>query len=112
MRPNFYVNLAMAVLMWASFRCQERAMKKYSPGRKQDAVVVTLDADFHAILAVSGASGPSVVRIRIEGLGAQAMVELLSHVLAVNSSHLKRGALITLKSHKITHHRLPIGHSG
>ena len=80
--------------------------------RKQDAVIVTLDADFHAILAVSGASGPSVIRIRIEGLGAQAMVELLSHVLAVYSSHLKRGALITVKSHKITHHRLPIGHPG
>jgi predicted nuclease of predicted toxin-antitoxin system len=36
----------------------------------KNAIMVTLDADFHSILAVSGASGPSVTRLRIQGLGA------------------------------------------
>ena len=78
--------------------------------RKLNAIVVTLDADFHAILAVSGASGPSVIRIRIEGLDASTVVELLLTVLPMYSSDLKRGALVTVKSRKITCHRLPIGH--
>jgi predicted nuclease of predicted toxin-antitoxin system len=30
----------------------------------QNAIVITLDADFHTILAVCGSSAPSVVRLR------------------------------------------------
>ena len=45
--------------------------------RKERRVCVTLDADFHAQLAVSGATGPSVVRIRIEGLRGRALADLL-----------------------------------
>ena len=77
--------------------------------REQDATVVTLDADFHAMLAVSGASGPSVIRIRIEGLRAEALVELLSRLLVTCSSEIKRGSLLTIKWNKVTQHRLPIG---
>ena len=40
-------------------------------------IVVTLDADFHTILAVSGASGLSVIRLRMQGLGAPEVVEVV-----------------------------------
>ena len=76
------------------------------------AIVVTLDADFHKILAVSGANGPSVIRLRIQGLGAQDVVALVQNVLAKFADDLKRGSLVTLKTHKMTRHRLPIGNSG
>jgi predicted nuclease of predicted toxin-antitoxin system len=74
-----------------------------------NAIVVTLDADFHAILAVSGASGPSVIRLRLQGLGGPAVAELVQTVLAGYESDLKRGALVTVKALKTTCHRLPVG---
>jgi predicted nuclease of predicted toxin-antitoxin system len=76
------------------------------------AVVVTLDADFHAILAVSGAVGPSVIRIRIQGLDATETAELVRFVCIRFESELRAGSLVTVKTRKTTCHRLPIGRSG
>ncbi len=78
----------------------------------KNAIVVTLDADFHTILAVTGASGPSVVRLRIQGLGAQEVVEWVQKVLAGFLRDLERGSLVTVKARKITCHRLPVGSAG
>jgi predicted nuclease of predicted toxin-antitoxin system len=46
----------------------ESDLKILDVGRQEGMVVVTLDADFHALLALSGITGPSVVSIRTEGL--------------------------------------------
>lgn len=63
-----------------------------------DRVICTLDADFHTLLAVSGASGPSVVRIRREGMrGAEV------------AGSIERGAVVTVTEKAIRLRRLPIG---
>lgn len=76
---------------------------------EHNATVITLDADFHAILAVSEAGGPSAIRIRRQGLAAPAVVELVEKVLADFGDDLAHGSLITVKANKTTCHRLPIG---
>lgn len=61
-----------------------------------DRVVVTLDADFHAILARRGNARPSVIRVRVEGLRAEALAALLARVVASSEAALKAGAAVTV----------------
>ncbi len=75
------------------------------------AIVITLDADFHMILATSGARGPSVIRLRIQGLRAPTVVGVVLTAIKGFQVELEHGAVVTVKPHKITCHRLPIGSS-
>lgn len=68
----------------------------------ENRTVVTLDADFHAILAQRGATGPSVIRIRIEGLCAEALAELVMGVMGVAGADLDRGAAVTVAHGDVT----------
>lgn len=72
-------------------------------------VVITLDADFHALVAVRGLQGPSVVRLRREGCRAEAVVAALEGVLIAHSADLISGCLISVKERRTTCHRLPVG---
>jgi len=76
--------------------------------RQEQRVVVTLDADFHALLAVSGAKGPSVVRIRSEGLKAAQIATLLQRVFTVAGNEMAIGAMVTVLDGKIRIKHLPI----
>lgn len=76
--------------------------------RQQERIVVTLDADFHALLVLSGAIGPSVVRIRIEGLQAEALARLLVDVLRVCSDELMSGAMASVTDSGVRVRRLPL----
>jgi len=76
--------------------------------RQQGRVVVTLDADFHALLALSGADKPSIVRIRIEGLQADPLATLLQALLEERGSELDKGALMTVQPKRVRIRFLPI----
>ncbi|RPJ60132.1 MAG: hypothetical protein EHM23_11520 [Acidobacteria bacterium] len=60
--------------------------------------LLTLDADFHAILALSGENSPSVIRVRQEGLRAPELAALLLEVLRRCRQALERGALVSVRS--------------
>lgn len=76
---------------------------------REDRVCFTLDADFHKLLATSQSSRPSVVRIRIEGLRAGAMAELILTVLKEAGPKLEEGAAVTVTKRAIRTRRLPLG---
>jgi len=49
-------------------------------GREEERIVITFDADFHTLLALSRAATPSVIRIRIEGLYGKKAADLIQYV--------------------------------
>jgi len=74
----------------------------------QDRLVVTLDADFHALLALSGATRPSVIRLRIQGLRAEEIAPLLSRILEQSREDLEEGAVISVTETRVRVRKLPI----
>ncbi|HET6931044.1 MAG TPA: DUF5615 family PIN-like protein [Candidatus Acidoferrum sp.] len=71
-------------------------------------IVVTLDADFHTLLAISGAIGPSVIRVRIEGLGGAELASLLVTVLKVCKDDVKKGAMVSVTESGFRIRKLPL----
>jgi predicted nuclease of predicted toxin-antitoxin system len=76
--------------------------------RRDNRVVITLDSDFHMLLAQARASGPSVVRIRIEGLTAERCAALIRSVLEQCADELQQGAVVSVLPHEARVRRLPL----
>ena len=71
-------------------------------------LIVTLDADFHRLLSISGASFPSVIRIRREGLRGPDVATLVHQVLDHVGEQLRNGAMVTVTDRNVRLHRLPL----
>jgi len=76
--------------------------------RDRGAIVVTLDSDFHALLALSNASSPSVIRIRIQGLKGDAVARIVQRVIDGTKNDLVAGAAITVTDRRLALRRLPL----
>jgi predicted nuclease of predicted toxin-antitoxin system len=76
--------------------------------RDEGRIVATLDADFHTLLALNVAIAPSVIRIRIERLRAQALTDLLLTVIAKCAEDLEQGSAVTVELSRIRIRRLPL----
>lgn len=76
---------------------------------QHDLIVVTLDADFHNILATSSATKPSVIRIRIEGLDSEQLAHLLGLVVSAATTDLEAGAMVSVVAPNLIRvRRLPV----
>jgi predicted nuclease of predicted toxin-antitoxin system len=64
--------------------------------RHHDAIVVTLDSDFHTLLADDSSTSPSVIRIRIEGLKSPQIAEILEQVNVIATPELVAGAAVSV----------------
>jgi len=84
----------------------DHTILKYA--RDKAVVVVTLDADFHTQLALSGESTPSVIRLRVQGLKSTGAAELIQLVIAKTRAELETGALVSVTKKLIRIKRLPI----
>jgi predicted nuclease of predicted toxin-antitoxin system len=76
--------------------------------REEHRIVVTLDADFHALLAVQDATTPSVIRIRREGLSAKDVCDLLLHLLRDHEEALRVGVALSVRAHLVGIRKLPL----
>jgi predicted nuclease of predicted toxin-antitoxin system len=70
--------------------------------------VVTLDADFHALLAQSGAAGPSVIRLRVQGKSGGEISDIVVRVLRGCGKDLEKGAIATADEVRVRVRRLPM----
>ena len=71
--------------------------------------IVTLDADFHALIAAAGVASPSVIRLRVEGLRAREAAALISRVVERIGGRLRSGIFVTATAEMIRVRSLPIG---
>jgi predicted nuclease of predicted toxin-antitoxin system len=69
-------------------------------------IIVTLDADYHAAIALTSLPSPSVIWIRVVNLRASAYVEIIMPILNEYKEMLIDGVLITMRSDRTVKTRL------
>lgn len=79
--------------------------------RNNQRIIITLDADFHAFLAVTNAESPSVIRIRIEGLKAMELARLIKDIWPKVETSVQQGAMVTVSAKSIRIRHLPVSAS-
>ena len=87
-------------------RATDREIIDYAQREKR--ICITLDSDFHTILAVNGMDSPSVIRVRQEGLRGVDMANLLKQVCVQIESQLEAGSLVTVTDDAIRIRKLPV----
>ena len=64
--------------------------------REHDHVILTHDLDFSALLALTRASGPSVIQVRTQDVTPDSISRIVLNVLESHAGALERGAIVTV----------------
>jgi predicted nuclease of predicted toxin-antitoxin system len=70
--------------------------------------VFTNDLDFSALLAMTRASGPSVLQVRLQDLLPAAVGPLVVHIIRTYEANLLEGAIVTLAENATRVRILPL----
>lgn len=71
---------------WNVLHTDEIGLSRYTDkqileyAQSEQRIIITLDSDFHAILALTNAPAPSVIRIRLEGLRGPELALLIKRI--------------------------------
>lgn len=87
-------------------RATDRQILEYA--RDEQRTVITLDSDFHAILAVENLASPSVVRIRKEGLKGPELAKLVERIWSRIGQQLEAGAIATITERTMRIRKIPL----
>jgi predicted nuclease of predicted toxin-antitoxin system len=72
-----------------------------------DAVIVTHDSDFHAMLAHQNVTSPSVIRLRDPKLRHDVVAPMLASVWHRHQPELKKGAAVSIIGKQVRLRQLP-----
>jgi predicted nuclease of predicted toxin-antitoxin system len=76
--------------------------------RQNGYAVFTNDLDFSALLALTRASGPSVIQIRAEDTRPEALIDRVSGIFSKFHESIEQGSLITIDPQKARFRILPL----
>jgi predicted nuclease of predicted toxin-antitoxin system len=74
----------------------------------EDRIILAHDLDFCRLLALSGASGPSLITFRLANMRPENVLFRLMPVLRDFESDLNRGAALTITDRGVRRHMLPL----
>lgn len=76
--------------------------------RREEAIIVTQDLDFSALVAQSGLNGPSVVSLRAGDAKPQVISKILKTALPQIEADLIEGAIVSVEETQFRVRKLPI----
>lgn len=75
---------------------------------RRNSVLVSRDQDFSALVAVSGATSPSLINVRLSSVDPRALADAILVLLEEAVDDLAAGAIVTIDGRGARVHRLPL----